>query len=159
MAYLLSRVHLSACLGDYTGVLCLRIATAISSRADRGCSRRQRKPDPKKQSFRAAKGKRCRILAIGLAVAFGGCVQVVVQEPWDPQGRYVCEDGKSLVVQLRDGGASVAVAYEGGQVTLPQTGGATDGKYSDGRTTLYLDGPRGLLDVGGQILGRGCVKR
>lgn len=118
-----------------------------------------KKPDPRRQSFRAAKGKRCRILAIGLAVAFGGCVQVVVQEPWDPQGRYVCEDGKAFTVEFSQDGASAIVTHENRRVTLPVTGGATDGKYSDGRTTLYLDGPRALLDVGGQILGRGCVKR
>jgi hypothetical protein len=86
------------------------MATAISSRADRGCGRRRREPGPRRQSFRAAEGKRCRILAIGLAVAFGGCVQVTMQEPWDPQGRYVCEDGKAFTVELREGGASAAVA-------------------------------------------------
>jgi membrane-bound inhibitor of C-type lysozyme len=111
------------------------------------------------KSFRDAKGKKCRILAVMLAVALAGCVQLVVQEPWNPQGRYVCEDGKAFTVELREGGASVAVAYEGGQVTLPQIGGATDAKYSDGRTALYLDGDRALLDFGGQVFARGCVKR
>ncbi len=103
--------------------------------------------------------KRFRLPAIGLAVSLAGCVQAIMQEPWDPQGRYVCEDGKSFTVELRDGGASAAVAHEGGQVTLPQTGGPTDAKYSNGRTTLYLDGDRALLDIGGQIFARGCVKR
>ena len=98
-------------------------------------------------------------LAFLLGLTLAGCVQVVVQEPWDPQGRYVCEDGKAFTIELSQGGASAIVTHENQRVTLPVTGGATDGKYSDGRTTLYLDGPRGLLDVGGQILGRGCVKR
>jgi membrane-bound inhibitor of C-type lysozyme len=92
-------------------------------------------------------------------MAFGGCVQVVVQEPWNPQGRYVCEDGKAFTVELREGGASVTVTHDAGQVNLPQIGGATDAKYSDGRTTLYLDADRALLDFGGQVFARGCVKR
>jgi membrane-bound inhibitor of C-type lysozyme len=98
-------------------------------------------------------------LAAVLGLTLVGCVQVVVQEPWDPQGRYVCEDGKAFTVELSQDGASAIVTHENRRVTLPVTGGATDGKYTDGRTTLYLDGPRALLDVGGQILGRGCVKR
>lgn len=97
--------------------------------------------------------------AVVLGLTLAGCVQVLVQEPWDPQGRYVCEDGKAFTVEFSQDGASAIVTYENRRVTLPVTGGATDGKYSDGRTTLYLDGPRALLDVGGQILGRGCVKR
>jgi membrane-bound inhibitor of C-type lysozyme len=98
-------------------------------------------------------------LAVVLGLTLAGCVQLVVEQPWDPQGRYVCEDGKAFTVELAQDGASAIVTYENQRVTLPVTGGATDGKYSDGRTTLYLDGPRALLDVGGQILGRGCVKR
>ena len=64
-----------------------------------------------------------------------------------------------LLRPAKGGGTWVAVAYEGGQVALPQTGGATDAKFTDGRTTPYLDGDRALLDVGGQVIGRGCVKR
>lgn len=97
-------------------------------------------------------------LAVVLGLALAGCVQVV-QKPWDPQGLYVCEDGKAFSVEISQDGASAIVTHENRRVVLPVTGGATDGKYSDGRTTLYLDGPRALLDVGGQILARGCVKR
>ena len=100
-------------------------------------------------------------VAVGLVMTLAGCVTLAVEDamqpPWDPQGRYVCEDGKAFTVELRDGGA--VVTHEAGQFALPQTGGATDAKYSDGRTTLYLDGARALLDVGGQVFGRGCVKR
>lgn len=98
-------------------------------------------------------------LAVVLGLTLAGCVQVLVQEPWDPQGRYVCEDGKTFTVEFSQDGASAIVTHENQRVALPVTAGATDGKYTDGRTTLYLDGPRALLDVGGQILGRGCVKR
>ena len=100
-----------------------------------------------------------RILAVAVAVTLGGCLSMTMQEPWDPQGRYVCEDGKTFTVTLREDGSSVTVAHDGGQITLPQAMGGTDAKYSDGRTTLYLDGPRALLEVSGQIFARGCVRQ
>jgi membrane-bound inhibitor of C-type lysozyme len=99
------------------------------------------------------------VLAVVLGLTLAGCVQLVVEQPWDPQGLYVCEDGKTFTVELSQDGASAIVTHENRRVALPVTAGATDGKYTDGRTTLYLDGPRALLDVGGQILARGCVKR
>jgi len=105
------------------------------------------------------KNRRRGLLAAALAVILAGCVQVVTHEPWDPQGRYVCEDGKAFTVELSPDGSSATVTHEAWQATLPATGGATDAKYSDGRTTLYLDGERALLDVGGQIFARGCVRR
>jgi membrane-bound inhibitor of C-type lysozyme len=98
-------------------------------------------------------------LALVVTLILAGCVQVTVHEPWDPQGRYVCEDGKTFTVALREDGSSVSVAHDGGQVTLPQAMGGTDAKYSDGRTTLYLDGPRALLEAGGHVFARGCVKQ
>ena len=109
--------------------------------------------------MKAEDERRCGVLALVLAVALSGCVQVIVHESWTPQGRYVCEDGKSFTVELVENGGSVRVTSEAGQFTLPQTGAATDAKYSDGRTTLYVDGDRALLDFGGQIFSRGCVRR
>jgi membrane-bound inhibitor of C-type lysozyme len=99
------------------------------------------------------------VLAVVVALALAGCLQAVVQEPWDPQGRYVCEDGKTFAVASREDGSSVTVTHDSGQYTLPQTLGSTDAKYSDGRTTLYLEGSRALLEVGGHVFGRGCVKQ
>jgi membrane-bound inhibitor of C-type lysozyme len=98
--------------------------------------------------------------AVLLAVALAGCVEVVVHQPGPPPGgRYACEDGKGFLVEIGDGGAMAAVTYDNRTVALPQTVGGTDLKYSDGRTTLYLDGPRALLETGGLVLARGCVQR
>ena len=107
--------------------------------------------------LKATRGGGAVVVVVALALA--GCAPVTVQEPWDPQGRYVCEDGKTFTVTLREDGSSVTVAHDGGQITLPQAMGGTDAKYSDGRTTLYLDGPRALLEVSGQIFARGCVRQ
>jgi membrane-bound inhibitor of C-type lysozyme len=69
---------------------------------------------------------------------------VVHQPAAPPGGRYVCEDGKLFLVELGGDGSTATVTYDNRTVTLPQTLGGSDVKYSDGRTTLYLDG-RALL--------------
>lgn len=100
------------------------------------------------------------LCAVLLAVTLAGCVDVVVHQGAPPPGgRYVCEDGKAFLVELGDGGATAAVTYDDRTVALPQTVGGTDIKYSDGRTTLYLEGPRALLETGGFVFARGCVQR
>jgi membrane-bound inhibitor of C-type lysozyme len=98
-------------------------------------------------------------LAVVAVVILGGCLSMAVQEPWDPQGRYVCEDGKTFTVAFREDGSSVTVTLDGGQLILPRTVGATDAKFSDGRATLYLEAPRALLEISGQVFARGCMKQ
>jgi hypothetical protein len=58
-----------------------------------------------------------------------------------------------------DGRSAAAVTFDNRTVTLPQTLGGSDVKYSDGRTTLYLDGARALLETSGLVFARGCVQR
>jgi len=100
------------------------------------------------------------VLAVLLAVNLAGCVDVVVHQAAPPPGgRYVCEDGKAFLVEIGDGGGMAAVTYDNRTVALPQTVGGTDVKYSDGRTTLYLEGTRALLETGGLVFARGCVQR
>ena len=101
-----------------------------------------------------------KMLAFLLTVNLVGCVGLVVQQPVAPPGgRYVCEDGKMFLVELVGDGSTAEVTYDNRKVTLPQAMGGTDIKYSDGRTTLYLDGPRALLESGSLVFARGCVQR
>jgi membrane-bound inhibitor of C-type lysozyme len=87
-----------------------------------------------------------------------GCV--IVQQSAAPMGgRYVCENGKSFLVESTGEASTALVSYDNRKVALPQTVGGTDIKYSDGRTTLYLDGVRALLETDGLVFGRGCVQR
>jgi membrane-bound inhibitor of C-type lysozyme len=100
------------------------------------------------------------MFAVLLAVNLVGCMGLVVHQPAAPLGgRYVCEDGKVLLVELAGDGSTAAVTYDNRMVTLPQTLGGSDVKYSDGRTTLYLDGARALLETSGLVFARGCVQR
>ena len=99
-------------------------------------------------------------LVVLLAVTLGGCGALVVQQPMvPPGGRYVCEDGKVFFVEFAGDGSTAVVAYDNRKITLPQTVGGTDLKYADGQTTLYLDGPRALLETSGVVFARGCVQR
>lgn len=100
------------------------------------------------------------MLAALLAVTLVGCVELVVHQPAAPLGgRYVCEDGKVFLVEIGGDGSTAAVTFDDRTVALPQTLGGSDVKYSDGRTTLYLDGPRALLETSGFMFARGCVQR
>jgi membrane-bound inhibitor of C-type lysozyme len=99
------------------------------------------------------------VLAILLTVTLMGCVELVAHQPVAPGGRYVCEDGKAFLVEFAGDGSTAAVTFDNRKVALPQTQGGTDMKYSDGRTTLYLDGPRALIETGGLVFARGCVQR
>ena len=100
------------------------------------------------------------MLGVLLAVSLVGCVELVVHQPAAPPGgRYICEDGKVFLVEFVGDGSTAAVTYDNRKVALPQAMGGTDIKYSDGRTTLYLDGPRALLETSGLVFARGCVQR
>ncbi len=100
------------------------------------------------------------MLNVALAVTLSGCVDVVVHQPAAPPGgRYVCEDGKAFLVEFVGNGSTAAVTVDNRKITLPQTISGADIKYSDGRTTLYLDGPRALLETSGLVFARGCVQR
>jgi len=101
-----------------------------------------------------------RLLAFLLMVNLVGCAELVgrqVSAP--PGGRYVCEDGKMFLVEFVGDGSTAEVTYDDKKVTLPQAMGASDLKYSDGRTTLYLDGPRALLEISSLVFARGCVQQ
>ena len=100
-----------------------------------------------------------RMLAFLLMVTLVGCVGSVVQQPVAPGGRYVCEDGKIFMVELVGDGSTAEVTYDDKKITLPQAIGGTDMKYSEGQTTVYLHGPRALLETNGMVFARGCVQR
>lgn len=94
-----------------------------------------------------------------LMLTMAGCAELVAQPPAAPGGRYVCEDGKVFLVEFAGDGSTAAVTYDNRKITLPQAMGGTDLKYADGQTTLYLDGPRALLETTGIVFARGCVQR
>lgn len=99
------------------------------------------------------------VLAIGFATVVAACVQGMNQPPMPQQARYVCENGKAFAVEFLADPPSARVVFDERQVTLPPALAATDAKYTDGQTTLYVEGDRALLETAGQVFGRGCVRR
>ncbi len=98
-------------------------------------------------------------LALGLVGSALGCAVNPNAQPITQQTWYLCENGRAFAVEFLANPPSARIQIEQNQVILPQTIGATDAKYSDGHTTLYIEGERALLETGAQILGRGCVRR
>jgi membrane-bound inhibitor of C-type lysozyme len=80
-------------------------------------------------------------------------------EPVPQQARYVCESGKAFTVEFLADPPSAKVVFDGKQVLLPPTHAATDAKYTDDRTTLYIERERALLETAGQVFGRGCIQQ
>jgi membrane-bound inhibitor of C-type lysozyme len=100
-----------------------------------------------------------RVLTVGLFVSLPGCLSMPGTEPVPQQARYVCENGKGFAVEFLPDSPSAKVVFDEKQVVLPPATAATDAKYTDGRTTLYIEGERALLETAGQVFGRGCVRR
>jgi membrane-bound inhibitor of C-type lysozyme len=99
------------------------------------------------------------VLLVGLAATSAACVHDMRIQTMPTQAQYVCEDGKTFTVEFVSDPPSAKVSTGGSELTLPQTIGATDAKYTDGQTTLYVEGNRALLETMGQVFGRGCVQR
>ncbi len=99
------------------------------------------------------------LLPVGLVSSALGCAVNPNAQPITQQTWYVCENGRMFAVEFLADPPSARIFFEQTQVTLPQAIGATDAKYSDGQTTLYIEGDRALLETGAQIFGRGCVRR
>lgn len=92
---------------------------------------------------------------IGLTFALAGCGSINVGSVW-PFGKddkqpersrapansteYVCKGNKRFYVRSLDGGAAAWVIYPEREFRLPKTEGGTGTRYSNGGTTLDIDG-------------------
>jgi membrane-bound inhibitor of C-type lysozyme len=82
------------------------------------------------------------------------------QVPWGSTLNLVCADQRSMTVQFIPDPPSARVALEDGQsVMLRQAEAANDAKFTDGPTTLYVQGDIAVLEVTGQIVRRACRLR
>jgi len=109
-----------------------------------------------------------RTLLAGLvaSVLVAGCVVDTgshvprPQIPWGSTLNLVCADQRAMTVQFIADPPSARVALEDGQsVLLRQVAAANDAKFSDGATTLYVQGEIAVLEVTGQIVRRACRTR
>ena len=99
------------------------------------------------------------VFAVGFFLALPGCLSMPGTDSGPHPVRYVCENGKAFAVEFVASPPAARVGFDGRQIILPQTIAATDAKYTDGQNTLYIEGDRALLEMAGQVLGRGCIRR
>ncbi|MCX7892991.1 MAG: MliC family protein [Burkholderiales bacterium] len=111
-------------------------------------------------------GAAARLAALVLVALVAGCAidtgsRVVRPEvPWGATLALACAEGRAMTVQFVPDPPSARVALEdGAPVTLRQVPAANDAKFSDGATTLYVQGDLAVLEVTGQIVRRGCRAR
>jgi membrane-bound inhibitor of C-type lysozyme len=70
---------------------------------------------------------------------------------------YRCEGGRTFDVQFAPSRDAATVKLDGKSYRLPKVPGATQAKFSDGSTTLWLDGQNALMEsrIAG-LAGRNC---
>jgi membrane-bound inhibitor of C-type lysozyme len=79
--------------------------------------------------------------------------------PWGSTVKLACANAQAMIVQFVPEPPSARVSLEDGQSTvLRQVDAANDAKFTDGATTLYVQGDIAILEVTGQIVRR-CQSR
>jgi len=91
------------------------------------------------------------------ALALGACAADMPRDVKLPeQVTYRCEGGRSFDVRFSSAGDLATVHLAGKSYPLPKVPGPTQAKFSDGSTTLWLDGQNALLESRVAVAGRNC---
>lgn len=95
---------------------------------------------------------------VACVVGAGACVPTGLPETVLPaQVRYACRDGTMLDVVRSSNGQLATATVSGKSVRLMRTDSAAQEKYSDGASTLYLDGDRALFTSDSFVVAGPCV--
>jgi membrane-bound inhibitor of C-type lysozyme len=98
------------------------------------------------------------LLAIVTGLVLEGCVVVQPQVTVLPaEIAYVCQNNSPMKVLRAPDGRSAAVWFDGKNTNLMRVDSAAQEKYSDGRTTLYLDGEKAVMSSDSFVVAGGCV--
>jgi membrane-bound inhibitor of C-type lysozyme len=97
--------------------------------------------------------------AVAVALVVGGCVADMPQDVKLPEHvTYRCEGGRKFEVQFTQPNEFATVTFDGNRsYRLPRVPGPTQAKFSDGKTTLWLDGQNALVESSVVIAGRNCA--
>ena len=99
-----------------------------------------------------------RTLPVVLGLVVQGCVVVQPQVTVLPaEIAYVCQNNSSMKVWRAPDGRSASVWFDGKNTNLPRADSAAQEKYSDGRTTLYLDGEKAVMSSDSFVVAGPCV--
>jgi membrane-bound inhibitor of C-type lysozyme len=96
--------------------------------------------------------------ALACTLALGACASEGPQVTVLPsQIAYTCRDGSAFQVRRQPDGRTAEVLRNGKVIALPRTDSAAQEKYSNGTTTLYLDGEKALLTSDSFVVAGDCV--
>ena len=70
---------------------------------------------------------------------------------------YNCQDAKPLRVSLSPDWRSAEIGFEGSRLVLPRVDSAAQAKFSNGASTLYLDGQQALFTSDSFVVAGPCV--
>jgi hypothetical protein len=97
------------------------------------------------------------VIAAPWLAALCACAPVITETVLPPDNVYVCRDGSTLRIVRRADGMGAEVFAGNRRFALPRADSATQEKYSDGATILYLDGERALLTSDSFVVAGPCV--
>ena len=101
-----------------------------------------------------------RPAALALATLLAGCVVTVGGTPetvLPADNMYACRDGTMLRVARQPDGRYAFASIGNQSVRLMRADSAAQEKYSDGNTTLYLDGENALVTSDSFVVAGPCV--
>lgn len=95
---------------------------------------------------------------LAAALAVGACATDMPRDVKLPDRvTYRCEGGRTFDVHFASSGELATVYFGNKSYRLPKVPGATQAKFSDGSTTLWLDGQNALVESSVAIAGRNCA--
>jgi len=103
---------------------------------------------------------RSRLAAATLlsGLALHGCVVMQPEVTVLPSEiTYACQNNSQMKFLRAPDGRSASVWYEGQATTLQRVASAAQEKYSDGRTTLYLDGEKAVMSSDSFVVAGPCT--
>ena len=101
--------------------------------------------------------RRAAVLA-GLASLLAACVPTGLPETvLPPDNTYACRDGTMLRVARAPNGGMAIASVGDRSLRLPRVDSAVQEKYTDGASTLYLDGSQALLTSDSFVVAGPCV--
>jgi membrane-bound inhibitor of C-type lysozyme len=96
--------------------------------------------------------------ALACTLVLGACASEGPQVTVLPsQIAYTCRDGSAFQVRRQPDGRTAEVLRNGTVIALPRMDSAAQEKYSNGSTTLYLDGEKALLTSDSIVVAGDCV--
>ena len=108
--------------------------------------------------YRSTSSRVTWLPAFAAAFTLHGCVVVQPQVTVLPaEIAYVCRNDLPLKVSRAPDGRSASVWFDGKSTVLARVDTAAQEKYSNGQTTLYLDGEKALMSSDSFVVAGPCL--